>query len=142
MAGLELIYRTANFIQMTIKVRLSVDSFNVYQSVDNVTYNLLLNVPNKAATDGENKRRFLGRAVFSFDPTLILNWDNAAFNYIKIAPVVGGVEGTVEDAKAIPPVGLDQSKMVTNKVSLHAWNDSLGVFVPLKASDDFKLEVV
>ena len=141
MAGLELIYRTANFIQMTIKVRPSVDSFNVYESVDNSTYNLLLNVPNKAATDGENKRRFLGRAVFNFDPVEI-GWENTAYNYIKIAPVTGGIEGSQEDAKVISPLGLDQSKMVANKVSLHAWSDTLGEFVPLKVDANFKLEVI
>ena len=141
MSGLELIYRTTNFIQMTIKVRPNVDSFNVYQSTDNVTYNLLVNVANKQAIDGENKRRFLGRCVFNFDP-VVLTWDNTKFNYIKIAPVTGVIVGAQETEKVISPVGLDQSKMVTNKVSLHAWSDTLNEFVPLKVDADFKLEVV
>jgi len=139
---IELIYRTPVFVQMTIKLRDNVDYFKIYQSTNNVLYTYMMDVLNNTPNDLVNKRRFLGRCVFQFNPNDVA-WNNDVTNYITFAPVVGGVEGAQEGPKIIPPLHADQHDLVSyNRVSLHAWNDVFKRYVPLQADDDFKLKTI
>ena len=121
----ETIYRLSEFIQMTIKVRPNVDSFNIYQS-NNIggPWVFLLNVINLSSTEN----RFKGRTVFQFNPQTI-GWSNDVSNYIAINPVVGGVEGLQEGPVTIYPLHFEHAKSV-DRTSLFIYDEPSKRYVP------------
>jgi len=121
----ETIYRLSEFIQMTIRIRPNVDSYNIYQSNFNIgPWVFLLNVVNEQSTEP----RFKGRTVFQFNPDVI-GWSNDATNYISIAPVVGGVEGPLEGPVVVYPLHFEHAKSV-DRTSIFVYDDAAKRYVP------------
>lgn len=121
----ETIYRLSEFIQMTIKVRPNVDSFNIYQS-NNVggPWTFLLNVANLPSTE----KRFKGRTVFQFNPQTI-GWNNTVNNFIAINSVVGGVEGAQEGPVTIYPLHFEHAKSI-DRTSIFVYDNAADRYVP------------
>jgi hypothetical protein len=120
----ETIYRLTEYIQMTIKLRSNVDSFNVYQSTNIAgPWTFLLNVENT-----QSEKRFKGRTVFQFNPNLI-GWSNDVSNYIVIHPVVGGVEGAQEGPVTIFPLHYEHAKSV-DRTSIFVYDKGSERYVP------------
>lgn len=125
----ETIYRLSEFIQMTIRVRQNVDSFNVYQSNNIVgPWVFLVNVINVSSVE----KRFKGRAVFQFNPQTI-GWNNDTSNYITINPVVGGVEGAQEGPVTVYPLHFEHAKSV-DRTSLFVYDNLSKRYVPATTS--------
>ena len=121
----ETIYRLTEFIQMTIKVRTNVDSFNIYQSTNQLgPWVFLQNVVNLPSTE----RRFKGRTVFQFNPKSI-GWAEDVSNYITVHPVVGGVEGPQEGPVTIYPLHFEHAKSV-DRTSLFIYDKTFERYVP------------
>ena len=121
----ETIYRLSEFVQMTIRIRTLVDSFNIYQSNNNVgPWIFLLNIPNIPSSE----IRFKGRTVFSFNP-LLLPWSNEVSNFISIAPVTNNIEGALEGPVTIYPLHYEHAKSV-DRMSLFVYDNAGQRYVP------------
>lgn len=124
----ETLYRLIEFVQMSIFVRTGVESFNIYQSTDDITYNLLINVPNQASEEP----RFAGRVIFSFNPEN-LGWNNTTTNFIKIAAVASGVEGVLEGPVKVFPLHYEQAKTV-DRNAIFVYDDVNQRWIPASTS--------
>lgn len=134
--GVQLIYRLRNAVRLLIDYRDDgTDSFNFYWSDTELgVYTLfsedLINRPSKFPA-------IKGKILFEFYPSLITNptnWDNDQTNYIKIAPVVGGVVGAQEGPMAIPT----REEMIVQKdqVVAFGFNKTTNKFIPLAVNED------
>lgn len=97
--GLQIIYRLKSTIRLLIDFRAGVDSFNLYYSNTSVgPYTLISSVENVASKVPATR----GKIVFEFHADLLATWNEDTENYLKLAPVVGGVEGALEGPLTIP----------------------------------------
>lgn len=100
--GVQLIYRLRETIRLLIDYRTGVDSFNVYCAKVLVgPYGLIANVADIAS----NVPAIRGKIQLEFGTAPLETagfWDNNVVNYIKLAPVVGGVEGALEGPLNVP----------------------------------------
>lgn len=88
---------------------------------------------------------YLGKVVYNLIPTSIPGWDNATTNYIRLAPVIGGVEQAQEDYIAIPPYsvnGLRLTRETTAPMIAVGFNKDENRFIPLSVDKDGKLETI
>ena len=113
--GVQLIYRLRETVRLLVDYRIGVDSFNIYWSnASGGPYTLFNNFENVPIPQGS----FKNRIPFEFNVgPLGLNWNNTITNYIKIAPVTGGVEGALE-GPLIVPAKFEKSKYAATKSSL------------------------
>jgi hypothetical protein len=97
--GVQVIYRLRTTIRLFVDYRSGVDSFNFYYSnVEVGPYSSLGSVSNIASSVPSTK----GKIVFEFHTDGLVGWNDDTRNYIKLAPVVGGVEGIIEGPLMIP----------------------------------------
>ena len=97
--GVQIIYRLRQTVRLFIDYRENVDSFNLYycNTVGGV-YALIGAVDNVASTSPASR----GKVVYEFSTESLTNWVDTTSNYIKLAPVVGVVEGAQEGPLKIP----------------------------------------
>jgi hypothetical protein len=125
----EVLYRLVEYIQLSIWERVGVDSFNIYQStIDVGPYTLFTSTPN----EGSNEFRTKGRILVSFNPK-DFSWDNEATNYIKIAPVTGGVEGPLEGPVKILPLHYEKAISV-DRMAMFVYDDVNQRYIPASTS--------
>lgn len=97
--GVQLIYRLRSTIRLLVSYRTGVDSFNFYYSnIEVGPYVLLGSVLNIASLIPSTR----GKIVFEFHTDSLVGWDDQTRNYLKLAPVIGGVEGVQEGPMMIP----------------------------------------
>jgi hypothetical protein len=97
--GVQIIYRLRTTIRLFIDSRTSVDSFNIYFcNTPSGSYTLLGSVLNIASEVPATR----GKIVFEFHTDSLVGWNDDTSNYLKLAPVVGGVEGVLEGPLEIP----------------------------------------
>jgi hypothetical protein len=126
----ETIYRLVSYVQMSIWIRFGVDSFNIYQAVSvSGPYTKFLEVRNIE----DSEPRFAGRTVFSFNPS-DLGWNNDQINYIRIAPVTGGIEGSQEGPVYIYPLHYDSARASGNPSTMFVWSTSDKRWIPASTS--------
>ncbi|MDD5650244.1 MAG: hypothetical protein PHF86_07510 [Candidatus Nanoarchaeia archaeon] len=97
--GVQIIYRLKQVVRLFIDPREDVDSFNLYYSdTESGTYYDLGVISNKSSDVPATR----GKIVFEFNTEILEHWSDSSRNYIKLAPVEGGVEGTLEGPLIIP----------------------------------------
>jgi hypothetical protein len=97
--GVQVIYRLRTTIRLFVDYRTGVDFFNLYYSnVEAGPYSSLGSVKNVPSESPATR----GKIVFEFHTDSLVGWDDDSRNYIKLAPVVGGVESGLEGPLMIP----------------------------------------
>lgn len=129
--GVQIIYRLKQVIRLFIDYRTGgVDSFNLYYSnTESGSYTLIGSVLNNPSIIPASR----GKVVFEFITDGLTNWDNETRNYVKLAPVIDGVEGEQEG----PLVILPRSEMIVPKEYsvMYGFNKELQKFIPVAVDD-------
>ena len=135
--GVQVIYRLSSTIRLFINYRAGVDSFNIYYSSSALgLYALLRSVDNKASLIPATR----GKIVFEFHTSNLLGWVNEATNYIKLAPVVGGVEGALEGPLEI--ITRVESIVPKEFAVMYGLNIDSQKFIPISVDNTGKIETV
>jgi len=136
--GLQLIYRLRDTVRLLIDYRgtpVIPDTFNFYwSSTSGGAYVLFAsNIKNEPSINPSIR----GKVAFDFSPSTIVGWDNFKTNYIKMAPVTGGIEGVLEGPSIIP----SREEMITfsDKQLIFGYNRDFDKFIPLAVDPDGKL---
>lgn len=141
LSGVQLIYRLKNTIRLLIDYRdgsPAPDSFNFYwSSTEGGAYT---SFATGIENIGSNVASVRGKIVFDFIPSLIAGWDNNQANYIKMAPVTGGVEGAQEGPMQIPTVR--EMTGPADTVVVYGFNKANQKYIPLAVDEDGKLITV
>lgn len=142
-AGVQLVYRLKDFVRLLIDYRESPtpDTFNLYWSTTSGgAYTLfaekILNQPSSIP-------QIRGKILFEFVPSQITNptqWDNNQTNYIKLAPVTGGVVGAQEGPIEIPTK--DEVKQPSDGMTMYGFNKDLQKFIAVSVDQDGKVFTV
>ena len=134
-SGVQLIYRLPDTVRLLVEYRDGVDTFNFYWSAtEGGAYTLfkedLLNEPSKIPA-------IKGKVLYDFVPSTISGWDNSQTNYIKMAPVTGGVVGAQEGPMTIRT----REELITyaDKMIAYGFNKDEQRFIPLAVNEDGEL---
>jgi hypothetical protein len=135
--GVQVIYRLRTTIRLLIDYRASVDSFNFYYSnVELGPYTLIDSVSNIASLVPSTK----GKIVFEFHTDSLVGWDNETRNYIKLAPVTGGIEGVLEGPLMIPT---RTESIIPKEFSVvYGLNKDLQKFIPISVDQTGKVMTI
>jgi len=144
---IQVIYRLENLIVLSWPVRpnagssIDPESYNVYWC-DTVggTYVQFDSVENRSHAS----RSFLNKVVLNVIPEKI-GWDNTAANFIRLRPVVGGVEQAFEDPVAIAPYsvgGMRFNKTTVEKSIAVGYNEDEDRLVPMAVDNEGKLKTI
>lgn len=133
-SGVQLIYRLRETVRLLINHRVGVDSFNFYWSATSGgVYALISNVSNTPSTEPAIR----GKIRFEFNVGVNgLNWNNDSNNYIKLAPVTGGVEGALEGPNLITP-RYDYTSREPS--TMYGYNEVEDRFIPVAVDETGKL---
>lgn len=145
---IQVIYRLEERVVIAWSVRPNVESdtapesYNIYWSAASVgPFVKIGSVDNK---QGES-RSYHRKVVFALITKQIPGWVNAASNYIRLAPVVGGVEQAQEDITVVAPYsihGLRLTRQTTQPVIAVGFNEDENRFIPLSVDPDGKLKTI
>jgi len=135
--GVQVIYRLKTMVRLFIDSRTGVDSFNLYYSnVELGPYTLLDSVTNVPSKFPASR----GKIIYEFHTDSLVGWDNETRNFIKLAPVVGGVEGAIEGPMTIfTRVESIQPKEFS---VMYGLNKDLQKFIPISVDITGKVMVV
>jgi len=130
--GAQLIYRLADFVRLLIDYRNdSTDSFNFYWAPTSVgpysLFKTINNIPSK-------EPQFRNKILVEFSPSLISGWDNQQTNFMKMAPVISGVEGLVEGPIEIP-TRLELTKPA-DKFVVYGFEKATQQYIPISVNHD------
>jgi len=132
--GVQLIYRLQTTIRLFIDYRTGVSSFNVYYANLSVgPYALISSIENVASRQPATR----GKIVFEFQTSTLVNWNDETKNYIKVAPVVGGVEQPLEGPLEIP-TRIETIRPKEFSV-IYGFNKDSQKFIPVLVDDAGKL---
>ena len=135
--GVQIIYRLRTTVRLFIDYRTSVDSFNLYYSnVDIGPYTFLGNVLNFYSKQPAIK----GKNVFEFHTDSLVGWNDDTKNYIKLAPVIGGIEGVLEGPLTIPT--RVESILPKEFAVIYGLNISSQKFIPISVDPTGKVMTV
>jgi len=140
--GVQLIYRLSNTVRLLINHSdySNVDSFNFYwDSAESGTFTNsfvegILNVPS-------NKSAIRGKIMIDVipDPN-VSGWDNNITNWLKMAPVVGGVEGAKVGPIKIPT--REQIIPHADKVIIYGYDEDNNRYIPAAVDSNGKMKTV
>jgi len=132
--GVQLIYRLQTTIRLFIDYRTGVDSFNVYYANLSVgPYTLIKSISNAPSKQPATR----GKIVFEFQTSSLINWNNETKNYLKVAPVIGGVEQALEGPLEIP-TRIETIRPKEFSV-IYGFNQDSQRFIPVLVDNDGKL---
>jgi len=139
--GVQIIYRLRDFVRLLIDYRGGVtppDTFNLYWSTTSGgAYTLFLS---KILNEPNTNPAVKGKVIADFIPSTITNpvqWDNIQTNYIKLAPVTGGVVGAQEGPLAIPT--RNEMLFPIIRTASYGFNKNLQQFIPIAVNDEGKI---
>jgi len=125
-----------------ISVMDNVQSYNLYwDSSSGGAFNKLVgNVENKPHAN----RSFLNKVVMIFNPSRITGWDNSIVNYVRLNPVVGGVEQGLEDIIEIHPysIGGMRFNKTEQKAIAVGYDRDDDRLVPIAVDKDGKVKTI
>ena len=139
--GVQLIYRLKDLVRLLIDYRdnggTPPDTFNLYwSSTEGGSYTLFAEDIINKPSDIPSIR---GKIQYEFVPSTIdtPDWDNDQKNYIKLAPVTGGVVGSQEGPMEIPT----RKEMIehSEKSIMYGFNTSEQKFLPISVDEDGKI---
>lgn len=131
--GVELIYRLQNTIRLLITYRPTVESYNFYQATAELgPYTQFASVMN----DPSVLPPIRGKIVFEFYPSN-LSWDNTITHFLKMAPVIGGIE-QVQEGPLFIPVRYEYAKNPKDMVAF-GFNVDEQRFIPISVDPTGKV---
>lgn len=135
--GVQVIYRLRTTIRLFIDYRIGVDSYNIYYSnIELGPYTLLGSVANIASLVPSTK----GKIVFEFHTDGLVGWNDDTRNYLKLAQVIGGIEGILEGPLTI----LTRTESIIPKEFsvIYGLNKDSQKFIPVSVDPTGKVMVV
>lgn len=137
-SGVQIIYRLQDHVRLLVDYRTGSpppDTFNFYwSSTSGGAYTLFLE---DVINQGSSIPGIKGKILVDFVPSTIASWDNGQTNYIKLAPVTGGVVGAQEGPMEIPTK--DEIGVAYDKTVIFGFNKTNQKFIPILVNDDGKL---
>lgn len=122
-------------------------SYNLYwdSSILGTFSTLLGSVENSASDDQLGNRAYHSKIVFNFIPEKVVGWDDNIPNYIRLRPVIGGVEQVAEDYIPIPPYSSNGMRLRypdLKTTAIVGYNRESGSFLPVAVNEDGKVKVI
>ena len=135
-SGTQLIYRLQDTVRLLIDYRSGVDTFNFYwSSTEGGAYTSFYEGLINEKSDVPSIR---GKIVFDFNPSAISGWNNDQTNWIKLAPVTGGIVGAQEGPLKI----MTRLEMIPPKDAtvIYGFNSSSQTYIPMAVNEDGELK--
>jgi len=132
-SGLQIIDRLLTSVRLLIDHRDGVDSFKLYWSAtEGGVYSEFADVLNGT----NNNPALRGRISYMFFPD-DEGMANDAKNYIKLAPVIGGVPGALEGPAVI--LTREQTKKPVDIRAMAGYNSDQDKYIPIAVDEDGKI---
>jgi len=121
--------------------------YNIYWDVSvlGLFATLLGSVENQPSTGYNGNRSYFGKVVFHIVPETIPGWNNDIENFIRLRPVIGGVEQLPEDIVQIPQYNTNGMRLRYPELSTTAmvgFNAVENRFIPVAVDAAGKVKVV
>jgi hypothetical protein len=130
--GVQLYIRYRDAVRLLITQRAGIDSFNIYGATSSGgIYVLLGNVNNTGSMDPQIR----GKTIFGFTPSAF-SWDNDTTNFVKVAPVIGIIEGVLEGPMTIPSV---HDMILDRSVNILGFNKDQDRYIDVAVDTDGQL---
>ena len=132
--GTNLITRHRDAIRILIDYRTGIDSFNLYWSTNFAgPFVLFGSVANTYALESQIR----GKIFYGFIPSTI-GWNNDNTNYLKLTPVIGGIEGAFEGPMIVPPV---RDHIVDKSVNILGFDSVENRFINIAVDSAGKIKI-
>jgi len=129
----QLIYRLQNTVRLLIGNRPNVEAYKFYHAAAvGGPYVAFATVQNLPSLNPPTK----GQVVFEFFPSG-LSWDNTIKHFLKMAPIIGGVE-QAQEGPLVVPVRYEYAKNPKDMV-MFGFNTTEQRFIPVAVDADGKL---
>ena len=133
--GFQVIYRLQTSVRVLIDHRDSVDSFKLYWSAtEGGAYTEFADVLNEYSNDPASR----GKILYSFFPA-DEGMNNYARNYIKLAPVIGGIPGAQEGPTTL--YTREETNQPVDKRVMTGYSSDLNKYIPVAVDEDGKIIV-
>jgi len=132
-AGLQVIDRLSTSVRLLIDYRVGVDSVRLYWSATELgVYAEFADIPNVPSKIPSLR----GKILFTFFPAGI-GMDNEDRNYIKLAPIIGGVPGALEGPTII--FSRREMKVPVEMNLMAGYNIDLNKVIAVAVDEDGKI---